>query len=183
MGISKEDSYHKLYIMRKTIILVLFTFGFSLINVAHTQGYKVHHAGYSAGEGQGASYIFERILDDSVVESGDFGAGIIINLRTQNIERGSRIEIIFGGRVAYHPKISENSRFDPYAFIVLGVGFEDINNDPLFMGTRVAEQTQFTAWGVGGGVRYDIFDRFGAFAEGSFGVGAITAGLYLKIFR
>ncbi len=169
--------------MRKTVILVLCTLGLSLSNVAYTQGYKVHSAGYSAGEGQGASYIFERILDDSVVESGDFGAGAIINFRTQPIDGGDRTEIILGGRVAYHPRISDNSRLDPYAFFVLGVGFEDINNDPSFMGTRVAEQTQFTAWGVGGGVRYDIFDRFGVFAEGSFGVGAVTAGLYLKVFR
>ncbi len=170
--------------MKRTIILVcLQMLGFTILNEVISQEFtKSHSVGYSVGEGQGFSYIFGRTLDDSVVNSGDFGFGAVVNFRIQDIEDGDRSELILAGRVSYHPYIFESERLDAYAFFALGVGFEDINNDPNYVGPRVAEQTQYTAWGGGAGIRYNLFWRFGVFAEGSYGLGAITLGLYLKAY-
>ncbi len=157
--------------------------GLACQNAVLAQKYsRIHGLAYSAGEGHGGTYSIERVLDDGIDKIGDFGFGGIINLRTQNIEEGNRTEIIFAARVIYLPYIIENDRIDTYAFFALGLGFEDVNNDPGYVGPRVEEQIEYTAWGAGAGIRYNIFDRFGIFAEGSYGIGAITLGLFLRTY-
>ena len=170
--------------MRTTIsyfVSILFILGMSTALKSQAYISKTYGLGYSAGEGQGGSFIFERKLENSTGAIGDFGIGALVNIRGQEIEQGDRTEIILATRLSYHPHFIKHPKLDIYGFAALGVGFDDINNDRSYMGPREEAQTQFTAWGLGAGVHYQIYKSIGVFAEGSYGVGAVTVGLAWRV--
>jgi hypothetical protein len=136
--------------------------------------------GYSAGRGQGISFILERL---SEADQGEFGLSAVVNVRSIPIQQGDQYELVIAGRVNYHPwNLMRNERFDPYGFATLGIGLEDIDNTPQYMGTREEGQRQFTAWGFGAGLRYRVYNSFGVFTELSYGTGLITVGLNWRAF-
>lgn len=165
--------------MKTTFILFAVIVMITVFNPLHSQRFlntdSSTSIGYSAGEGQGASVIFERLSD---AKNGEFGFGGLLNLRGINIDDGDQTVAILAGRLSYHPfNLIKNDRFDPYGFATLGVNFETIRNDNGYTGPREEGQFQSTIWGFGAGIKYRIFNSIGVFAEASLGTGWITTGI------
>lgn len=134
-----------------------------------------YSAGYNFGPGNGGMFATDKLLEE--VGKGYLGIGGLINFRVKNLRRGSETNLVAAGKITYLFQLEQTERWDLYAHAALGLGYEDISNDRIYMGMREELERTYTAWGVAAGARFHIVGGLGAFAELSYGIGYGSVGL------
>jgi len=135
--------------------------------------------GYSLGPGHGISFAMDKLISEE--GNGLFGFGLIFNARSQQLRNGNQVYAVGAGKITYHPHLFDLPRLDLYGHLALGIGYEEVSNHNRYTGPRQEIQRTYTAWGLAIGARYRIFDRFGIYAEGGYGIGYLNTGITWNI--
>ena len=173
-------------------LLVVFTLAFNQQANAQkmSEGTSIVRAGIGLGSSTYDYTTSETPLILLTYEQGikdDFLAGNISVGGTIGYKSGKYSYLDFGwnytyftvaGRANWHPDFIKSDKWDAYASLLLGMEFINVSSNVGAIGAETSGSSLL--FGTMLGVRYDINENWGAWAELGFGLGLLDVGVSYK---